>query len=181
MTELGYEIGLIPEERYRRFVAKKQAIEREMARLRETRVKPTPEVQRILREAGSSELNSAVELAQLIKRPELGYREISLIAPPPEPVPPEVAEQVEIQLKYEGYIRKSLQQVEKMKRMENKKIPSWVDYDKIQGISSESREKLKKVRPLSLGQASRISGVNPADISILMVYIEQGGKSFAKA
>ncbi|MBO2531287.1 tRNA uridine 5-carboxymethylaminomethyl modification enzyme [Planifilum fulgidum] len=181
LTELGYEIGLIPEERYRRFVAKKQAIEREMARLRETRVKPTPEVQRILREAGSSELNSAVELAQLIKRPELGYREISLIAPPPEPVPPEVAEQVEIQLKYEGYIRKSLQQVEKMKRMENKKIPSWVDYDKIQGISSESREKLKKVRPLSLGQASRISGVNPADISILMVYIEQGGKSFAKA
>lgn len=181
LTELGYEIGLISEERYRRFVAKKGAIEREIARLRETRVKPTPEIQRIMREAGSSELTAAVELAQLIKRPELGYREICRIAPPPEPVPPEVAEQVEIQLKYEGYIRKSLQQVEKMKKMENKRIPSWVDYDKIQGISSESREKLKKVRPLSLGQASRISGVNPADISILMIYIEQGGKSFAKA
>ncbi len=181
LTELGYEIGLIPEERYRRFVAKKEAIEREIARLRETRVKPTPEIQRILRDAGSSELTNAMDLAQLIKRPELGYREISLIAPPPQPLSPEVAEQVEIQLKYEGYIRKSLQQVEKMKKMEDKKIPSWVDYDKIQGISSESREKLKKVRPLSLGQASRISGVNPADISILMVHIEQGGKSFAKA
>lgn len=180
LTELGYEIGLISEERYRRFVAKKEAIEREIARLRETRVKPTPEIQRILREAGSSELTNAMELAQLIKRPELGYREICRIAPPPEPVPLEVAEQVEIQLKYEGYIRKSLQQVEKMKKMENKRIPSWVDYDKIQGISSESREKLKKVRPLSLGQASRISGVNPSDISILMVHIEQGGKSFAK-
>ncbi|GAA5346731.1 tRNA uridine 5-carboxymethylaminomethyl modification enzyme [Planifilum fimeticola] len=181
LTELGYEIGLIPEERYRRFVAKKEAIEREIARLRETRVKPTPEIQRILRDAGSSELTNAMDLAQLIKRPELGYREISLIAPPPQPLSPEVAEQVEIQLKYEGYIRKSLQQVEKMKKMEDKKIPSWVDYDKIQGISSESREKLKKVRPLSIGQASRISGVNPADISILMVHIEQGGKSFAKA
>ncbi|MEW9031958.1 MAG: tRNA uridine-5-carboxymethylaminomethyl(34) synthesis enzyme MnmG, partial [Planifilum fimeticola] len=157
LTELGYEIGLIPEERYRRFVAKKEAIEREIARLRETRVKPTPEIQRILRDAGSSELTNAMDLAQLIKRPELGYREISLIAPPPQPLSPEVAEQVEIQLKYEGYIRKSLQQVEKMKKMEDKKIPSWVDYDKIQGISSESREKLKKVRPLSLGQASRIS------------------------
>ncbi len=181
LTELGYEIGLIPEDRYRRFAAKKEAIEREIARLRETRVKPTPEIQRILREAGSSELTNAIELAQLMKRPELGYREISQIAPPPEPVPPEVAEQVEIQLKYEGYIRKSLQQVEKMRKMEDKRIPAWVDYDKIQGISSESREKLKKVRPLSIGQASRISGVNPSDISILMVHIEQGGKSFAKA
>ncbi|MBN2908173.1 tRNA uridine-5-carboxymethylaminomethyl(34) synthesis enzyme MnmG [Polycladomyces sp. WAk] len=181
LTEIGYRIGLIPEERYRRFVAKKEAIEREMARLRETKVKPTPEVQAILREAGSSELNNAIDLASLIKRPELTYAHIAQISPAPEPIAPEVAEQVEIQLKYEGYIKKSLQQVEKMKKMENKRIPDWVDYDRIQGISSEAREKLKKVRPLSLGQASRISGVNPADISILMVYIEQGGKSHAKA
>src|SRR5690606_29310878 len=111
LTELGYEIGLIPEDRYRRFVAKKEAIEREIARLRETRVKPTPEIQRILREAGSSELTNAIELAQLMKRPELGYREISQIAPPPEPVPPEVAEQVEIQLKHERNRRKLLRQV----------------------------------------------------------------------
>jgi tRNA uridine 5-carboxymethylaminomethyl modification enzyme len=181
LTEIGYQIGLIPEERYRRFVAKKEAIEREMARLRETKVKPTPEVQAILREAGSSELNNAIDLASLIKRPELTYAHIAQISPAPEPIAPEVAEQVEIQLKYEGYIKKSLQQVEKMKKMENKRIPDWVDYDRINGISSEAREKLKKVRPLSLGQASRISGVNPADISILMVHIEQGGKSHAKA
>ncbi|BCU83411.1 tRNA uridine 5-carboxymethylaminomethyl modification enzyme MnmG [Polycladomyces abyssicola] len=181
LTEIGYRIGLIPEERYRRFVAKKEAIEREMARLRETKVKPTPEVQAILREAGSSELNNAIDLASLIKRPELTYAHIAQISPAPEPIAPEVAEQVEIQLKYEGYIKKSLQQVEKMKKMENKRIPDWVDYDQIQGISSEAREKLKKVRPLSLGQASRISGVNPADISILMVHIEQGGKAHAKA
>jgi tRNA uridine 5-carboxymethylaminomethyl modification enzyme len=181
LTEIGYRIGLIPEERYRRFIAKKEAIEREMARLRETKVKPTPEVQVILREAGSSELNNAIDLASLIKRPELTYAHIAQISPAPEPIAPEVAEQVEIQLKYEGYIKKSLQQVEKMKKMENKRIPDWVDYDQIQGISSEAREKLKKVRPLSLGQASRISGVNPADISILMVHIEQGGKAHAKA
>jgi tRNA uridine 5-carboxymethylaminomethyl modification enzyme len=181
LTEIGYRIGLIPEERYRRFVAKKEAIEREMTRLRETRVKPTPEVQAILREAGSSELNNAIDLASLIKRPELTYAHIAQISPAPEPITPEVAEQVEIQLKYEGYIKKSLQQVEKMKKMENKRIPEWVNYDRVHGISSEAREKLKKVRPLSLGQASRISGVSPADISILMVHIEQGGKAHAKA
>ncbi|MDN4592551.1 tRNA uridine-5-carboxymethylaminomethyl(34) synthesis enzyme MnmG [Polycladomyces subterraneus] len=181
LTEIGYRIGLIPEERYRRFVAKKEAIEREMKRLRETKVKPTPEVQAILREVGSSELSNAIDLASLIKRPELTYAHIAQISPAPEPIAPEVAEQVEIQLKYEGYIKKSLQQVEKMKKMENKRIPDWVDYDRIQGISSEAREKLKKVRPLSLGQASRISGVNPADISILMVHIEQVGKAHAKA
>lgn len=181
LTEIGYRIGLISEKRYRRFVAKKEAIEREMARLRETKVKPTPEVQAILREAGSSELNNAIDLASLIKRPELTYAHIAQIAPAPEPITPEVAEQVEIQLKYEGYIKKSLQQVEKMKKMESKRIPDWVDYDRIHGISSEAREKLKKVRPLSLGQASRISGVSPADISILMVHIEQGGRAHAKA
>jgi tRNA uridine 5-carboxymethylaminomethyl modification enzyme len=102
------------------------------------------------------------------------------MSPPPEPVAPDVAEQVEIQLKYEGYIKKALQQVEKMRRMEEKRIPDWVDYGKIAGISSEAREKLEQVRPISLGQASRISGVNPADISILMVHIEQNGKAYAK-
>ncbi|WP_124728586.1 tRNA uridine-5-carboxymethylaminomethyl(34) synthesis enzyme MnmG [Staphylospora marina] len=180
LTEIGYRIGLISEERYRRFLEKKEAVEREIARLRATKVKPVPEVQAVLREAGSSEINNAVELATLIKRPELGYREIANMSPAPEPVPAEVAEQVEIQLKYEGYIKKALEQVEKMRRMEEKRIPDWVDYDKIMGISTEAREKLKKIRPLSLGQASRISGVNPSDISILMVHIEQGGKAYVK-
>ena len=179
LTELGYEIGLIPEERYQRFVKKKELIQKEIQRLRETKVRPKPEVQAILKEMGTSEINNAVELANLIKRPELGYKEIASMSPPPEPLPADVMEQVEIQLKYEGYIKKALQQVEKMRRMEEKRIPDWVDYDKISGISSEAREKLKEVQPVSLGQASRISGVNPADISILMVHIEQGGKAYA--
>ncbi|SEM83274.1 tRNA uridine-5-carboxymethylaminomethyl(34) synthesis enzyme MnmG [Lihuaxuella thermophila] len=180
LTEIGYEIGLISEERYRRFIAKKEAIEKEIARLRATKVKPTPEVQAILKEMGTTEIHNAVELADLIKRPELSYKEIARMSPPPEPLAPEVEEQVEIQLKYEGYIKKSLQQVEKMRKMEEKRIPDWVDYNKIAGISSEAREKLNQVRPVSLGQASRISGVSPADISILMVYIEQGGKVYSK-
>lgn len=181
LTELGYEIGLISEERYQRFRAKKEAVDKEIARLREVKVRPTPEVQAILKEMGTTEINNAVELANLIKRPELGYDHIVQMSPPPEPVAPDVAEQVEIQLKYEGYISKSLQQVEKMRKMEEKRIPDWVDYSKIAGISSEAREKLEQVRPISLGQASRISGVNPADISILMIHIEQGRKATLKA
>jgi tRNA uridine 5-carboxymethylaminomethyl modification enzyme len=179
LTELGYEIGLIPEERYRRFEAKSQAITKEISRLRDTKVKPTPEVQSLLQELGSSPLDNAVELAQLIKRPEIRYEHIAVMAPTDEPVDADVAQQVEIQLKYEGYIKKSLQQVEKMRKMEGKRIPDWLDYDQVVGISTEAREKLKQVRPLSLGQASRISGVNPADISILLVTIEQGSKKSA--
>lgn len=180
LTEIGYRVGLISEDRYRRFVEKKEAIQKEITRLRETKVRPTPEVQAILRQMGTTEINNAVELATLIKRPELGYREIAKMSPPPKPLPPEVVEQVEIQLKYEGYIKKAMQQVDKMRRIEEKKIPDWVDYSKIQGISSEAREKLQQVRPISIGQASRISGVNPADISILMIHIEQGGKAYVK-
>ncbi len=102
------------------------------------------------------------------------YEHIQMIAPAEQPIDPEVAEQVEIQIKYEGYIEKSLQQVEKLKKMENKKIPEDIDYDAITGLATEARQKLKQVRPLSIAQASRISGVNPADISILLVYLEQG-------
>lgn len=177
LTELGYEVGLISEDRIVRFRKKKKEIEKEIERLRQSKVKPTPTLQEMLQELGSSELDNAVELSKLIKRPEIHYEHIKQISPPQEPVAPDVAEQVEIQLKYEGYIKKSLQQVEKMKKMNSKRIPPWVDYDQVMGISSEAREKLKQVRPLSLGQASRISGVNPSDISILLVYIEQGGKS----
>lgn len=177
LTELGYEVGLISEDRIVRFRKKKKEIEKEIERLRQNKVKPTPTLQEMLQELGSSELDNAVELSKLIKRPEIRYEHIKQISPPQEPVAPDVEEQVEIQLKYEGYIKKSLQQVEKMKKMNSKRIPPWVDYDQVMGISSEAREKLKQVRPLSLGQASRISGVNPSDISILLVYIEQGGKS----
>lgn len=181
LTELGYQIGLISEERYQRLVQKREAIEKEIDRLRTTTVRPTREVQAFLKKMGTSEIQNVVSLAQLIKRPELGYQDVIQLSPPDGEIRPEVAEQVEIQLKYEGYIRKSLQQVEKMKKMEKKKIPSWVDYEKVPGISSEAREKLMKVQPLSIGQASRISGVNPSDISILLVYIEQNGKVSARS
>lgn len=181
LTELGYQIGLITPDRYQRFTEKKEAIEQEITRLKNTKVRPTQENQEMLKNMGTSEIQNVVSLAQLVKRPELGYQDIVTFSPPDEELSPEVVEQVEIQLKYEGYIRKSLQQVNKMKKMEEKRIPSWVDFQKVPGISSEAREKLVRVQPLSIGQASRISGVNPADISILLVYIEQSGKVSTKS
>ncbi|MEH6889578.1 tRNA uridine-5-carboxymethylaminomethyl(34) synthesis enzyme MnmG [Bacillus sp. JJ864] len=174
LTEVGHEIGLIPEERYERFTAKKEKIEKEKERLASIIIKPRPEVQELIRGAGGSELKDGIRASDLLRRPEMTYEHIHILAPSEVEVSDEVAEQVEIQLKYEGYIEKSLQQVERMKRMESKKIPVDIDYDAISGIASEARQKLKDVRPLSMGQASRISGVNPADISILLVYIEQG-------
>lgn len=174
LTEIGYKIGLISQERYEKFVAKKEAIEAEKKRLKSYIIKPTPQVQQLIRDAGGSELKDGIRAADLLKRPEMTYEHIQMIAPAEQPIDPEVAEQVEIQIKYEGYIEKSLQQVEKLKKMENKKIPEDIDYDAITGLATEARQKLKQVRPLSIAQASRISGVNPADISILLVYLEQG-------
>jgi len=174
LTEIGYQIGLISEERYQRFLIKKNTIEQELNRLKTTIVKPTKELQELLKEIGSSELLNAIDLASLLKRPEVLYQHIQNISPSPYNITEEIAEQIEIQTKYAGYIEKQLQQIERMKKVENKKIPEWIDYKNINGISIEAREKLQKIRPLTLGQASRISGVSPADISILMVIIEQG-------
>jgi tRNA uridine 5-carboxymethylaminomethyl modification enzyme len=174
LTEIGHEIGLISEDRYARFLQKKESIEKEKARLSGIIIKPKAEVQEMIRNAGGSELKDGIRASDLLRRPEMTYEHIQAIVPSEEPITEDVAEQVEIQIKYEGYIEKSLQQVEKMKRMESKKIPVDIDYDAITGLASEARQKLKEVRPLSVGQASRISGVNPADISILLVYLEQG-------
>lgn len=176
LTDIGYRIGLIKEERYVRFQQKKAAVEAELQRLQETKVRPEPEVQAILERIDSKRLDNAVPLASLLRRPEVKYTHIAQMSPPEQPLGDDVQEQVEVQIKYEGYIRKSLLQVERMKKLENKRIPDWVDYDRISGLASESREKLKRIQPVSIGQASRISGVNPADISILLVYIEQGGR-----
>lgn len=180
LTDIGYEIGLISEERYARFCRKRELIEQEKERMLNTRVRPdNPVVQEVLRQAGTPELTEVTELAQLLRRPEITYAHIHQIAPAPEPIPEEVAEQVEIQIKYDGYIRKSLQQVERMKKVEERKIPADIDYHQISGMSKEAREKMSKIRPLNIGQASRISGVNPADISVLMVYLEQYGRTYA--
>jgi len=174
LTDIGYEIGLISKERYERFEAKKEAIEKEKKRLYSIIIKPSKEVQELIKNAGGSELKDGVRAFDLLKRPEMNYDHIKMLAPSEEALAPDVEEQVEIQIKYEGYIEKSLQQVDKLKRMENKKIPDNIDYDAITGLATEARQKLKEVRPLSVAQASRISGVNPADISILLVYLEQG-------
>jgi tRNA uridine 5-carboxymethylaminomethyl modification enzyme len=119
-------------------------------------------------------MKEAASAAHLMKRPEIGYADVAPFADAPSSIAPDVAEQVEIQVKYEGYISKQLEQVERMKKMEEKKIPESIDYHSISGIAIEARQKLSEVRPLSVGQASRVSGVNPSDISILLVYIEQG-------
>jgi tRNA uridine 5-carboxymethylaminomethyl modification enzyme len=179
LTPLGYEIGLISEERYQRFLQKKQMIEREIARLKETKVRPEEDVQRLLREAGSVELNNAVELATLLRRPEITYAHIERISKPPVELSEEVKEQVEIQIKYAGYIEKQVAQVERLRKMERKKIPEDLDYYAIHGLATEAKQKLDKIRPVSIGQASRISGVTPSDVSILLVYLEQYKKAAA--
>ena len=174
LTGIGKKIGLISEERYQRFSSKKEAIIAEKKRLEAIIIKPNEQTQAVIREAGGSELKDGIRAADLLKRPEMNYSHIKTLVPQEEELHPDVEEQVEIQVKYEGYIEKSLQQVDKLKKMENKRIPENIDYQAISGLASEARQKLIEVRPLSLAQASRISGVNPADISILLVYIEQG-------
>ncbi|MDX8363264.1 tRNA uridine-5-carboxymethylaminomethyl(34) synthesis enzyme MnmG [Cytobacillus sp. IB215316] len=174
LTDIGYQIGLIQEERYQQFIAKKEAIALEKKRLQSFIIKPSSIVQEHIRNAGGSELKDGIRASDLLKRPEMSYSDIKVLAPGEEELNEEITEQVEIQIKYEGYIEKSLQQVERLKKMENKKIPDNIDYDMITGIANEAKQKLNEVRPLSVAQASRISGVNPADISILLVYIEQG-------
>lgn len=174
LTEIGHKIGMISDDRYERFLAKKAAVEAEKERLQSIRIKPTAEVQELIIANGGSELKDGILAADLLKRPEMSYEHIQQIVPSEIELSDEVKEQVEIQLKYEGYIQKSLQQVDRLKKMENKKIPENIDYDAIGSLATEARQKLKQVRPLSVAQASRISGVNPADISILLVYLEQG-------
>lgn len=172
LTDIGYKVGLISEERYQKFLQKKQLIEQEMKRLQEEKVKPTKEIQQMLEQAGTTPLQNAISLANLLRRPQLNYKMIEDVSPSPVPLPEEVKEQVEIQIKYAGYIEKQMLQVEKMQKMEKKKIPSDIDYNDVKGLATEAKQKLSEIRPLSIGQASRISGVNPSDISILLVYLE---------
>ncbi|MFE8697647.1 tRNA uridine-5-carboxymethylaminomethyl(34) synthesis enzyme MnmG [Cytobacillus sp. FJAT-53684] len=174
LTEVGHSIGLIKEERYQKFLGKKQSIEGEIKRLQKTIIKPTAEVQELIHNLGGSELKDGIRASDLLKRTEMTYEHIQQLVPSEEALDSEVEEQVEIHIKYEGYIEKSLQQVERLKKMEDKKIPENIDYDAINGIATEAKHNLKEVQPLSIAQASRISGVNPADISILLIYIEQG-------
>lgn len=173
LTEKGRSIGLVSDERYQHFVAKVEAIEGEKAFLRSTVMAPKPEVQEVLRDIGSTEIKSGLTLEELLRRPEMNYESLMRLVPGREPVAPEVQEQVEIQVKYDGYITRQLAQVEKFEKLEHRRLPDDMDYKAVNGLSAEATQKLDKFRPLSVGQASRISGVSPADISILLVYLEQ--------
>ena len=174
LTEMSREIGLVTEERYETFLEKKQAVEKEIARLESTRLKPTEELQAFLAEQKSAPLKDGILFADILKRPELKYEGLIAFAPLEVALPKEVIKQVEVQIKYAGYIKKAAEKVDKLKKMEEKRIPANIDYDAINGIANEAKQNLKKIQPETIAQASRISGVNPADISVLMVYVTQG-------
>jgi tRNA uridine 5-carboxymethylaminomethyl modification enzyme len=179
LTPIGYNIGLVSEERYQNFLNKKNLVDQEMQRLQTTKVRPDEHVQVILQEAESVLLHNAVELIALLRRPEISYAHIERMSPSPLELTAEMKEQVEIHIKYAGYIEKQLTQVERLRKMEKKKIPDDIIYDDVHGIATEAKQKLSKIRPVSIGQASRISGVTPADISILLVYLEHYNKVIA--
>ena len=173
LREKGYEIGLITEEQYRALLMKKSLIEQEINRLKNVLIGASKKNQEFFESHNSATLKTGVSLAELMCRPELSYEILAEIDPERKELPADVIEQVEIEIKYEGYIERQLRQVEQFKKMEKKKIPSEINYDDIESLRLEARQKLKALKPVSVGQASRISGVSPADISVLVVYLEQ--------
>ena len=173
LTEYGYKVGLISEERYKHLLEKKDMIEKEISRLKSIVIGGSDPVNDKLAQMNSTPLNNGTSLADLIRRPELNYDMIADFDPDRQPLPREVIEQVNINIKYEGYISRELKQVEHFKKLENKLIPANINYDDISGLRIEARQKLKDYSPRSIGQASRISGVSPADITVLLVYMEQ--------
>ena len=177
LTEIGHRIGVVDDEVYQRFQVKRQLIQEELERLNQTMIKPTRDVLARLKEVGIPQIKNPASLADLLKRPEVDYTQIYQITPSPQSLPKAVEEQVEIQVKYEGYIRRQSIQIEQFKKLETFRIPDDFDYKSTRGLKTEACEKLAKIRPRSIGQASRIPGVSPADISILMVLIHQKRKS----
>ncbi len=172
LTEKGYEIGLISQERYDKLQEKIKLIEEETERICRVGIAPSEELNKVLEEAGTAPLGTGCKLSELIKRPQLSYKILEPFDKRRPDLPREVFEQVEINLKYEGYIKRQLAQVQELKRLEVKKIPADIDYDKVTNLRLEAIEKLKKIRPETIGQASRISGVSPADIAVLLIYLK---------
>ncbi len=173
LTEIGHEIGLISDERYNKFLKKKEEIIEEVDRIKKTVIKPTEEVNEFLEKNNTSKITNGVKLADLLKRSELTYKKLAEIDKNRPELLDEVQEEAEIQIKYEGYIKLQEEQVEKFKKLEEKILPQDIEYSKIKGLRLEARQKLDKIKPNSVGQASRISGVSPADISVLLIYLEQ--------
>lgn len=172
LTPLGHEIGLISDERYSDFLKKKEQIAQEMARIEETSVHADDKIQSILKKCKTTPLKKGCKMIELLKRPQVTYKDLESVDPDRPDYPPEVFEQVEISVKYEGYIARQEQQIKEMRRIERKKIPADLDYSSLKGLRLEAIEKLSKIRPENLGQASRISGVNPADIAALNIILE---------
>ena len=172
LTKIGHEMGLISEERYQNLLEKEREIAEEIARVEKVFVGTSEQVQELLNEYGSTPLNSGISLAELIKRPELSYDIVAPLDPKRPKLMRGVAEQVNIHMKYDGYIQRQMRQVEQFQKLENKKLPESLDYNEVPSLRTEARQKLMAVRPLSIGQASRISGVSPADISVLLVWLE---------
>ncbi len=177
LTPKGYEIGLISEERYEKFLEKKRLIDEETERLKNLTFPPSPAVNEYLESIGSSPLTSGAKGDELLRRPKVTYEGMGAIDKDRPPLPRDVTEQVEISIKYAGYIERQKKQAERFRKTEKKKLPENTDYEKIKGLRLEARQKLNQIRPTSLGQASRISGVNPADIAVLMVWLKNGGEN----
>ena len=172
LTKIGYEVGLIDEERYQNLLEKERLIKDEIDRVEHTNIGTSGEVQEVLKSWGSTPLNSGTTLAELIRRPELSYEKLADIDEQRPELPYDVEEQVNINIKYDGYIKRQMRQVEQFKKLENKKIPEDINYDEIKSLRIEAKQKLNAIRPASIGQASRISGVSPADVSVLLVYLK---------
>lgn len=173
LTPIGYKIGLISKERYNKLLDKEKLIEAEIKRVKSKNISPSDEINSFLAGKSTAPLTTGCKLADLIRRPQLNYSELDAFDDDRKPLNEEVCEQVELQIKYEGYISKQLDQIEQMRKLEEKKLPTDVDYSNIRGLRLEAAEKLNKVKPVSLGQASRISGVSPADVSLLAVWLQQ--------
>lgn len=181
LTEMGREIGLVDDERWTRFEIKKNQFENEMKRLDSIKLKPVKETNEKVAAMGFKPLTDAVTAKEFLRRPEVSYQDVvAFIGPAAEDLDDKIIELIETEIKYEGYISKAMDQVAKMKRMEEKRIPTNIDWDDIDSIATEARQKFKLINPETIGQASRISGVNPADISILMVYLEGKNRSISK-
>ena len=173
LTELGYEIGLVSEKKYNRMISKREESARELARVEKAIIPPGKEINAFLESAGTSPLVTGASVADLIRRPQLTYESLAPFDKTRTALPYDVREQVEISLKYDGYIKRQKAQIEQFKKLESVKIPDGIDYMSLQGLRTEARQKLTKIRPGSVGQASRISGVSPADIAALLLYLKK--------
>ena len=177
LTPIGHEVGLISEKRYKKFLKKRENIKKEIERIKNTNIKPTNEINKILEAKGTSTINNGIKMSEILKRTEITYQDLETIDKERPKLTKAEQEQVEIQIKYEGYINLQETAIKKFKKLENKVIPADFEYKDLKGISLEAIQKLDKFKPISVGQASRISGISPADISVLLIYLEQFKKT----